>query len=101
MRLDSKAFGLAAGVTAAILSAACALLVAIVPNAAMALLSDVVHADLTGLVRNVTLANFIGGVLFWGVGTGLVFGFAAWLYNTLSNRQVAAPISIRPVVQAR
>jgi small-conductance mechanosensitive channel len=94
MKLNPRAFGLAAGLTAAALSAVCALFVALAPQIAMGLLSDVVHADFTGLTRNVTVGNFFAGVLFWGIGTGLVFAFAGWLYNRLSPTTPRAPVSI-------
>jgi hypothetical protein len=94
MKLNPSAFGLAAGLTAAAVSAVCALFVALAPHTAMALLSNVVHADLTSLARNVTVGNFFGGILFWGIGTGLVFAFAGWLYNRLSITTPRAPVSI-------
>jgi len=99
MKLNPRAFGLAAGLTAAALSGVCALFVALAPHTAMALLSDVVHADLTSLARNVTVGNFFGGVLFWGIGTGLVFAFAGWLYNRLITSSPGAPVSIRAAAQ--
>ncbi len=81
MKLDSKAFGIAAGVAAAAVSAACALIVAVAPEFATSLFSNVVHLDLTPLARTVTWGNAVGGLLFWGLGTGVVFAFCAWLYN--------------------
>ena len=99
MKLNPRVFGLAAGLTAAALSAVCALFVALAPHTAMALLSDVVHTDLTSLARNVTVGNFFGGILFWGIGTGLVFAFAGWLYNRLTTSSPGAPVSIRAAAQ--
>ena len=81
MRLDIKALAIAAGVAAAVVSAACALIVAVAPEFATSLFSNVVHLDLTPLARKVTLGNAVGGLVFWGLGTGVVFAFAAWLYN--------------------
>ena len=81
MRLDIKAFAIAAGVAATVVSAACALIVAVAPEFATSLFSNVVHLDLTTLARDVTWGNAVGGLLFWGLGTGVVFAFAAWLYN--------------------
>jgi len=99
MKLNPRAFGLAAGLTAAALSGVCALFVALAPHTAMALLNNVVHADLTSLARNVTVGNFFGGLLFWGIGTGLVFAFAGWLYNRLITSSPGAPVSIRAAAQ--
>lgn len=99
MTLNPRAFGIAAGFTAAALSGVCALIVALAPHAAMALLSDAVHTDLTSLARNVTVGNFFGGILFWGIGTGLVFAFAGWLYNRLTTSSTGAPASVRASAQ--
>jgi len=99
MKLNPKAFGLAAGLTAAALSAVCALFVALAPDSATILFSNVVHANLTGLARTVTWGNFFAGVLFWGIGTGLVFWFAGWLYNSFSSNETRTPVSIRPAAQ--
>lgn len=85
MKLNPKAFAIAAGVAAAVVSAACALIVAIAPEFATALFSDVVHLDLTGLARNVSWGNFVGGLVFWGLGAALVFAFGAWVYNRMSG----------------
>lgn len=83
MTLDSKAFGIAAGVAAAVVSAACALIVASAPDFATALFGNVVHLDITALARKVTWGNAAGSIVFWGIGTGVVFGFSAWLYNRM------------------
>lgn len=99
MKLNPRAFGLAAGLTAAALSGVCALFVALAPHTAVALLSNVIHTDLTSLAPNVTVGNFFGGILFWAVGTGLVFAFAGWLYNRLSTSAPGAPVSIRASAQ--
>jgi len=81
MKLDTKALAIAAGIAAAVVSAACALIVAVAPEFATNLFGNVVHLDLTPLARNVTWGNAVGGLVFWGLGTGVVFAFAAWLYN--------------------
>ena len=85
MKVDTKAFGIAAGVAAAVVSAACALFVAVAPEFATSLFSNVVHLDLTPLVRKVTWGNAFGGLLFWGLGAGVVFAFGAWLYNRVTG----------------
>lgn len=83
MTLDSKAFGIAAGVAAALVSAACALIVAIAPDFAAGLFGNVVHLDITALPRKVTWGNAVGSIVFWGIGTGTVFGWGARLYNRM------------------
>ncbi len=65
----------------------------------MALLSNVIHTNFTSLAPHVTVGNFFGGILFWGIGTGLLFAFAGWLYNRLSTSSPGAPASIRAAAQ--
>ena len=85
MRLEPKAFGLAAGSIAVVLFAICAVAVTLAPAATTAIGGFLLHADLSGFVRSVTFANFIGGLLGWGIGTALVFASVAAVYNQLSG----------------
>ena len=81
MKIDNRAFGIAAGITAAALSAICWTVLAIAPGPSMKLFGMMTHVDLTGLVRTVSVASLVVGVVGWGVGAGLVFGFGGWIYN--------------------
>jgi hypothetical protein len=101
MRLQSRAFGLAAGITAAVLYSLCALLVAVNPGGATALFGFVMHLDLTAVARPLTFAGFLGGVVFWGVLVGLTFAFAARLYNRLADAPAATPAPLREPELAR
>ena len=101
MRLDTRAFGLAAWITAAVLYSICALLVAVNPGGATALFGFVMHMDLTGVARPVTFAGYLGGVVFWGVLVGLTFGLAAWLYNRLAHAPAAVRAPLREPGLAR
>jgi hypothetical protein len=83
MRLDTRAFGVAAGVTAGVVFSLCSLAVAIAPAPAAAFASYLVHMDLSGLPRTLTLRSFLGGLVAWTIGTGLTFAFAAWVYDRL------------------
>lgn len=83
MRLDTRAFALAAGAVAAVLFTLCALAIAIAPGATMAFFGYMMHLDLSGLPPTLTLANFVGGLICWTVGTALVFWLAAAIYNRL------------------
>jgi hypothetical protein len=85
MKLKTGAFAAAAGIVAAAVSAICAAFVAIAPDSATALASAVIHLDLTGLARPVTLGTFVGGVVFWGLGMAVVFGVAAAIYDRLAG----------------
>ena len=96
MRLDTRAFALAAGGAAAILFTVCALAVAIAPAPTTALFGYLVHVDLSGLPRTLTFGSFVVGLLAWTVGTPLTFGLAATIYNRLIRpasavRAVAPP----------
>lgn len=81
MSLDPRAFGLAAGAMAAALFTVCALIVAVVPGAAVGFFGYILHLDLTGLARPVTVANFVGGLFAWTIGVGIVFGLGGAFYN--------------------
>ena len=81
--LDPRAFGLAAGAMAAALFTICALIVAVVPGAAVGFFGYILHLDLTGLARPVTVGNFVGGLFAWTIGVGIVFGLGGVFYNRL------------------
>jgi hypothetical protein len=85
MRLDWKAFGLAAGIAAMVLFVICWIAVALVPGFTVAVGSFLFHTDLSGFTRSLSWANFIGGLIGWGVGTALVFSLIAELYNRLGT----------------
>ena len=61
----------------------CALAVATAPGPTTAFWGYLVHVDLSGLARTLTLGSFVGGLLAWTVGTALTFGLAATIYNRL------------------
>jgi hypothetical protein len=83
MRLDTRAFAIAAGATAAVLFTICALAVAIAPGSTTAMFGYLVHMDLSALPRTLTLASFVGGLICWTVGTALTFALVATIYNRL------------------
>ena len=86
MKLDARAFGLAAGLTAGALFVICAIAVAIAPEATTAFAGHLIHVDLSGLSRSLTLGNFVGGLVCWTAGTALAFWFIGGvaLMGTLS-----------------
>jgi uncharacterized protein DUF5676 len=83
MKLDARAFGLAAGTTAAALFLLCALAVAIAPGATTAFAGYMIHADLSGLSRSLTFGSFVGGLVCWALCTALTFWLVAAIYNRL------------------
>ena len=90
MKLDSRAFGLAAGVVAGALFTLCALAVAVAPAWTTAFASSLIHLDLTGLARTLTWGSYFGGLLCWSIGAGLVFVAVGGLYNRFQGRLPAA-----------
>ena len=51
------------------------------------------HVDLTGLYRQMTWGIFVSGLLGAGVGTGIMVGATAWLYNRLARTDAERPLS--------
>lgn len=98
MRLDTRAFAIAAGMAAALLFTLCAAAVAISPDATTAFFGYIVHLDVSGMRRELTVASFIVGLIAWTLGTALTFGFAAMMYNRLIGsvavKQAAAPAPV-------
>ncbi len=97
MRLDSRAFGLAAGSVAGVLFTLCALAVALAPGWTTAVASSLIHLDLSGMARTITWGSYFGGLVCWSIGTGLVFAAVGGLYNRFRNR---APADARADVAA-
>jgi hypothetical protein len=101
MRLDTRAFGMAAALVAAVLFTICALAVAVAPQPTTALAGYLIHMDLSGMTRSVTLGSFVGGLIIWTLGTAIAFGSAAAIYNRLVAR-IRAPQPVptgRPLTQ--
>ena len=88
MSLDARALGLAAGVTAGVLFILCALAVAIAPEATTAFAGHLIHVDLSGMTRTLTVGSFVGGLVCWTVGTGLTFWLMGAIYNRLAKESV-------------
>ena len=86
MRLDALAFGLSAGATAAVLFVICALAVAIAPDATTSFAGHLIHVDLSGITRTLTVASFVGGLICWSLGTTVTFWLTGTIYNRLAGR---------------
>jgi hypothetical protein len=97
MKLDSRAFGLAAASMAALLYVVCAAGVALVPGLLTSTAGVLIHVDVSGVSRSLTWLGFVEGLILWTLGTGLVFGGLAGVYNRYlltdrSRAHVAAAI---------
>jgi 2TM family of unknown function (DUF5676) len=83
MRFDTRAFAIAAGITAALLFTLCAAAVAIAPGPTTAFFGYIVHLDMSGMRRELSVASFIFGLIAWTLGMALTFGCVAMMYNRL------------------
>ena len=101
MRLDARAFGMAAAMVAAVLFTICALAVAVAPEPTTALASYLIHMDLSGMTRSMTLGRFVGGLVLWTLSNAATFGGVAAIYNRLvAHFGAAQPVAAaRPVTQ--
>ena len=89
MRIDSRAFGLAAGMVSGALFTLCAVAVAIAPVWTTSVAGFLLHVDLSGVARTLTWGSFFGGLLCWSILVGLVFASLGGLYNRFLGRAVA------------
>ena len=85
MKLDTRAFAFAAAIVAAGLFLICGFSVAVAPEATTNFAGHLIHADLSGITRSLTWGNFLGGLVCWTVGIGVVGVALAWLYNRLAR----------------
>jgi hypothetical protein len=89
MKLDVRAAALAAGGIAAVAYALCTVFCAVAPEPTVAYLGNAFfHVDLTGLYQQMTWRIFVIGILEAGVGTSVVVGATAWLYNRLAQNEI-------------
>ena len=97
MKLDVRAAAMAAGGIAALAYALCTVFCAVVPESTVAYLGTAFfHVDLTGLYRQMTWGTFVIGILEAGVGTSVVVGATAWLYNRLARGEAEKPLPANP-----
>ena len=88
--LDARAFGLAAGTIAAVLTTVCALALAVAPRATTSVASMLIHLDMSEMSRTLSWRMYLGSLVGWSIGAGLVFWSAAALYNRfVGDQQVA------------
>jgi hypothetical protein len=91
--LDARAFGLAAGTIAAVLTTICAAALVVAPETTTAVASTLIHLDLSGMSRTLTWSGYFSGLIGWTIGAGLVFWAAGALYNRFAReRTVAMPV---------
>lgn len=86
MKLSVRSLFLATTAATGIAYLLCILFVLLAPQPTMAFFSSIFHANLTSITLTVTWGNFITGLLFWSIGTGLFAALLARLYNKFSLR---------------
>ena len=87
MKLDVRAAALAAGSIAILVYALCTAFCVLVPESTVVYVTTVFfHIDVSGLYRQITWGSFIASLLGWGLGTAVVAGATAWLYNRLARK---------------
>lgn len=86
MKLDVRAAAVAAGSIAALAYALCTAFCVLTPESNVVQLTTAfLHIDITGIYRQVTWGSFIVSLLGWGLGTAIMAGATAWLYNRLAR----------------
>lgn len=86
IKLSVRSLAIATGIITALVYTICVLFIAIAPQPTMAFFSYVLHTELSGLTRVVTLGSFIVGLLFWSWGTAIYAAAIAGLYNGIAPR---------------
>ncbi len=85
MKLDTRAFAIAAAVIAAALDAICAFFVAVAPKQTTAFFGYLTHLDLSVIPRSLTWGSFFIGLVAWALGAAIVASAAAGLYNRITG----------------
>jgi hypothetical protein len=85
MKLNTRAFAIAQTVAAAILYLVCSFFVAFLPEAAARLGGYAFHADLSGIMRPLSVSSFAVGLLVVSIGWGLLALIMASVYNGLTK----------------
>ena len=84
MKLNIWPFSLSLGIVTAVASIICGLLIALAPEATMAVVSYLFHIDLTGLSRTITWGGFFAGLAVSVFVMMLGAASVAWLYDHLT-----------------
>lgn len=88
MKFDVRAAALAAGSIAILVYALCTAFCVLVPESTLVYVTTILfHIDVSGLYRQITWGSFIASLVGWGLGTAVVAGAIAWLYNRLARTE--------------
>ena len=90
MKLNATSLGFAAGVITAIGFGICGILFSIAGGPTAAVVSWVLHIDVTGMQRPISAVELVAGLILVGAYFGLSVGLTAALYNRLVRGPAAA-----------
>lgn len=86
MKLDVRAAAVSAGSIAALVYTLCTAFCVSAPESTVVQLTTAfLHIDITGFYMQVTWGSFIVSLLGWGLGTAIMAGATAWLYNRMAR----------------
>jgi hypothetical protein len=85
MSLRASSLGLAAAVVTAIGFGICGLLFAAAPGPTAAVVSWVLHIDITGMRREISPVQLLVGLVLVGSYFGVLVGLTAALYNRITQ----------------
>jgi hypothetical protein len=93
MKLDVRAAALAASSMVTLAYAICTAFCALMPESTVVYLTTAfLHIDITGLYRQITWGTFVIGLLGYSLGTAVMAGTTAWLYNRLAPTGAERPL---------
>ena len=84
MATNIRALTITGAVMAAVTYVVCAAFVALAPDLATRIGSDITHINLSGVGRSVTWGGALTGIVFFTVFVALVCAASGWLYNRLA-----------------
>ena len=85
MSTNVRALTITGAIMAAATYAICAIFVALFPEAATRIGSDIVHINLSGVGRTITWGGALTGGVFFTVFVAVVCAASGWLYNRLAR----------------
>ncbi|MAM70255.1 MAG: hypothetical protein CMP91_03815 [Gammaproteobacteria bacterium] len=84
MKLNASALALSFAIVTAILWLVCSLIVVLLPQMAMNMSGNMMHADFSGMQWTMNFIGFLFGLIVWVV----IAGVTGWLIATVYNRLV-------------
>jgi len=87
MELKARPLGVAAAIVTAIGFGVCGVLFSTLPGPTAAVVSWVLHIDITGMQRSISVVQLIIGLILVGAYIGVIVAVTAAFYNRLVRRQ--------------